>query len=784
MILRQADKVCPFVERNIVLAIIALVLAILDTTDAAEKVRFYPCGEDDDGDLGEEVLETMDIQSSPDVNADGAFVFDSVGEFVLLVASGGPVYVEGREGPDSLAIEFDGEDDVLTSGAFDPRDFSTFASLSQAWVKPSSDKDSEQQYVWSLGNDNGGVGISPDGHWELVAVSSVPDTVSDVPVAFDEWTHVAAFRGGNLVQLFVNGQLTVSLTNTWNGVGGVTVGNRTSGDTAFTFFAGAIDDFNIAGFPDFDFTESEDIDFEPPIELSDVPGDVDKDGEVNAVDYGIWSQNVGFDNGLGAGDLSTLVLGDLDQNGRIDFFDFQIIFDESNLEPDEECEPRDGVVVADDFLYNQPTKEFGPGGGFSLQDYGGGQAHAGSWGGRWVSVGNGIITGPEFEPVEQQFLALTTPGLSANYLQRVLSFDCVADEQTIYFGARVMTLEEQTPVARFFLSSPDNDEFAVSVGFDPLLGIDVQLGFAVEFPFDPIVSTPGEFHQLVGKLEINASGSDERLTVWLDPDDVESGEYEIEVEGDVVTRAVELSGVLRLNRGTDGAGPVFWDDVAVGTTWESVTTVDIPRIGVAVDAQTGDVSLVNFSRTDIDVNFYQLSSESGSLNVDGWSSLADQPGDLWQENSPSAHLVTESSYSSEVTTIAAGSSLSLGKPVTPGAVNDVIARVGTRQGLFNFAPATEGGPTFLRGDANGDCTVNVADAVAILNNLFGGGEEPACLDAADVDDDGAVVITDPVNLLNFLFSGGPAPAAPGPDNPGPDPTEDMLGVCVAPTCGG
>ena len=43
-----------------------------------------------------------------------------------------------------------------------------------------------------------------------------------------------------------------------------------------------------------------------------------------------------------------------------------------------------------------------------------------------------------------------------------------------FFGARVMTLEEQSPTARFFLSSPDNEEFAVSMGFDPLLGLDAQ----------------------------------------------------------------------------------------------------------------------------------------------------------------------------------------------------------------------------------------------------------------------------------------------------------------------
>ena len=54
------------------------------------------------------------------------------------------------------------------------------------------------------------------------------------------------------------------------------------------------------------------------------------------------------------------------------------------------------VIVADDFYYSQPTKEFGPGGGFTRQDYGGGQnGAAGLWLGRWGSSGDGIILGAD-----------------------------------------------------------------------------------------------------------------------------------------------------------------------------------------------------------------------------------------------------------------------------------------------------------------------------------------------------------------------------------------------------
>ena len=48
-------------------------------------------------------------------------------------------------------------------------------------------------------------------------------------------------------------------------------------------------------------------------------------------------------------------------------------------------------------------------------------------------------------------------------------------------------------------------------------------------------------------------------------------------------------------------------------------------------------------------------------------------------------------------------------------------------------PAATG--SFLRGDGNDDGTIDLTDAITILNYLFLGGVVPGCLDAADADDD-------------------------------------------------
>jgi hypothetical protein len=90
------------------------------------------------------------------------------------------------------------------------------------------------------------------------------------------------------------------------------------------------------------------------------------------------------------------------------------------------------------------------------------------------------------------------------------------------------------------------------------------------------------------------------------------------------------------------------------------------------------------------------------------------------------------------------------------------------------------GPTFRRGDVNGDQTMDLSDAVSILFTLFGAGTI-GCLDAADTNDDGAPNIVDAVVLLEHLFvTGAPMPAPSVLC--GEDPTADSLDCAVPPVC--
>lgn len=87
---------------------------------------------------------------------------------------------------------------------------------------------------------------------------------------------------------------------------------------------------------------------------------------------------------------------------------------------------------------------------------------------------------------------------------------------------------------------------------------------------------------------------------------------------------------------------------------------------------------------------------------------------------------------------------------------------------------------FVRGDANADGALNIADVITDLNLVFSGAPV-LCLDAADANDDGVVNIADPIYLVLHILSTGPAPSFPYPFC-GTDPTIDGLNCVSFPPC--
>ncbi len=88
-------------------------------------------------------------------------------------------------------------------------------------------------------------------------------------------------------------------------------------------------------------------------------------------------------------------------------------------------------------------------------------------------------------------------------------------------------------------------------------------------------------------------------------------------------------------------------------------------------------------------------------------------------------------------------------------------------------------PLFVRGNCNGDNIVDISDGIALLLYLFGGANEPGCIDGCDVDGDEQVMINDAIGLLDYLFDPGGFPI------PSPYPGQCMPareGGCVRSNC--
>ncbi|MFH1701503.1 MAG: C10 family peptidase [Candidatus Zixiibacteriota bacterium] len=87
----------------------------------------------------------------------------------------------------------------------------------------------------------------------------------------------------------------------------------------------------------------------------------------------------------------------------------------------------------------------------------------------------------------------------------------------------------------------------------------------------------------------------------------------------------------------------------------------------------------------------------------------------------------------------------------------------TGEGWYIDDILISGDPDFICGDANGDLSVNVGDAVYIISHLFKGGPAPIpVVEAGDVNCDATCNVGDAVYLINKIFKSGPQPCADCP----------------------
>ena len=103
---------------------------------------------------------------------------------------------------------------------------------------------------------------------------------------------------------------------------------------------------------------------------------------------------------------------------------------------------------------------------------------------------------------------------------------------------------------------------------------------------------------------------------------------------------------------------------------------------------------------------------------------------------------------------------------SPGVVNSITIEGNSVEPVHEIPlviARAAGSSRFLRGDANGDGRLHIADAVRMIHSLIRRGPPSPCPSAADANGDGRASFMDPVYLVQFLFRRGPPPSAPFPD---------------------
>ncbi len=185
---------------------------------------------------------------------------------------------------------------------------------------------------------------------------------------------------------------------------------------------------------------------------------------------------------------------------------------------------------------------------------------------------------------------------------------------------------------------------------------------------------------------------------------------------------VSVDGVEQLNEtGTFGDGRfglyTGWQGPA--PTFSDFEITDLDAVLTAtVHRDTREIELANNSDSAIEFDFYQLSSESESLDPDGWNSLSDQgfqttgpgPGESWDEAGGSSDAALAELYLQAISSLAAAASVSLGNAYdnrVDGQDLELIYRLsdGTvTLGSVEYVgePSTDGADFDRDGDVDGD----------------------------------------------------------------------------------
>jgi hypothetical protein len=163
-------------------------------------------------------------------------------------------------------------------------------------------------------------------------------------------------------------------------------------------------------------------------------------------------------------------------------------------------------------------------------------------------------------------------------------------------------------------------------------------------------------------------------------------------------------------------GRSYIDDMAIGTSWQDVAQVSVPRLTMRINRASGSGTIVNNTSASLQLNGYSLESETGALNGTGWNSLDEQNVGNWLQNLATANQLVESFFMGS-TTVAPGGQLALGNLFTTGKMEDVTGRYSSPDNLLNLFEVEFVTAAGITGDYNNNGVVDAVDYVVWRDNL-------------------------------------------------------------------
>jgi hypothetical protein len=160
-------------------------------------------------------------------------------------------------------------------------------------------------------------------------------------------------------------------------------------------------------------------------------------------------------------------------------------------------------------------------------------------------------------------------------------------------------------------------------------------------------------------------------------------------------------------------GVGFWgaDDACIDDVSLRAVPIESTLMFLEVNTTTGQVTLKNQIGQPVNIDYYEVTSEAGSLNATAWNSLQEQnragfpagngTGNGWEQFGGADSGVIGESFLRGNSAVANNASIGLGQAFNVGGTQDLV---------FRYAEV-DSAATPLTGDYNNDGAVNAADYV-------------------------------------------------------------------------